>query len=77
MCLRANIGWYVVSEKWHHFWELTYTNLLGLFKVAGKNNIFPILSNIDISCIGSANNDFKKDLHGFGFAFCTCALRGW
>ncbi len=18
----ANIGWYVVSEKWHHFWEL-------------------------------------------------------
>ncbi len=18
----ANIGWYVFSEKWHHFWEL-------------------------------------------------------
>ena len=43
--ITANIGWYVVSEKWHHFWELPNTNLLGLFEVAGRNTIFPILSN--------------------------------
>jgi hypothetical protein len=36
----ANISWYVVSEKWHHFWELPCTNLLGLFKVAGKITFF-------------------------------------
>ena len=41
----GNIGWYVVSEKWHHFWELPLTNLLGLLEVAGKNSIFPILRN--------------------------------
>ena len=22
----ANIGWYVASEKWHHFWELLVSN---------------------------------------------------
>ena len=41
----ANIGWDIVSEKWHHFWKLPNTNLLGLFEVAGRNTIFPILSN--------------------------------
>jgi hypothetical protein len=40
----ANIGWCVVSEKWHHFWELPHENLLGLVEVARKNIIFPILS---------------------------------
>jgi hypothetical protein len=34
----------VVSEKWHHFWELPKANLLGLVEVTGKNTIFPILS---------------------------------
>ena len=39
----ANIGWYVVSEKWHHFWEIPQPNLLGQIKVAGKIPIFLIL----------------------------------
>ncbi len=37
------IGWYVVSEKWHNFWEPLKPNLLGLFDVAGKSTIFPRL----------------------------------
>jgi hypothetical protein len=45
----ANISWYVVSEKWHHFRELPHTNLLGLFEVAGENNIFGILAATDRS----------------------------
>jgi len=39
----ANIGWYVVSKKWHHFWEIPQPNLLGQIKVAGKITIFLIL----------------------------------
>jgi len=46
----ADIGWYVVSEKWHNFWELPETKLLGLFEVAGKSTIFPKLHTNRYSC---------------------------
>ena len=39
----ANVSCYVVFEKWHNFWELPQTNLLGLFEVEGKSTIFPKL----------------------------------
>ena len=51
----ANIGWYVVSEKWHHFWELPQANLLGLVEVAGKNTIFPILSKYRYLLVGQGH----------------------
>ena len=40
----ANMVNMLVSEKWHHFWELPCANLLGLVEVAEENTIFPILS---------------------------------
>ncbi len=55
------------SLKWHHFWELPQTNLLDMFEVAGKNNIFPEVQPINallsIWCTRSGITIFSKHVH--------------